>query len=60
MKKTTTHIYIYIYMEMDMATRAQILDEAVCISHSINILGKERIKLFLLKLQINKRVGWGL
>ena len=25
---------------MDMATQVQILDEAVCISHSVNILGK--------------------
>ena len=27
-------------MEMDMETRVQILDEADCISHSTNTLGK--------------------
>ena len=27
-------------MEMDMVTQVQILDKAVCISHSANTLGK--------------------
>ena len=46
--------------KMDIAKRVQILDEAVCISHSVNILGKGMNPIFSLKLWINNRTYWAL
>ena len=40
----------YYHREMDLATQVQILDEAVCISHSANTLGK-----VYLQLGVNRR-----
>ena len=43
---------------MNTATRVQILDEAICISHCANILGKVLIKLFSFQLYVNSRAHW--
>ena len=45
---------------MDTATQVQTLDVIVCISHSINILGKVCIPVFSLQLCANNRADLGM
>ena len=42
--------------EIDPAIQVQNLNEAVCISHRYNTLGKDMNKLFFLQMWINGRV----
>ena len=53
------HVVKYLSpLEMDTATRVQILDEVVCISHSANTLGKDMQCSF--QIWVNSRVDCAL
>ena len=54
-----THDIMVVVLEIDMATHVQILNEVICISFGINIIGKGMKPVILPPADIATNVGEG-